>query len=409
MKIIGYVFVALVLSCTGVNAVMAQSRPTIAEMEKERLRKAEEEPAPKISVDDIAAATAARKTNYMLELEAGCAAKKASDCFAIGKWHRGKSEKSEQDSVDEATAFGLACQLNHPEGCFNFAQIMAKGQGARVQRNPKTALGAFQQSCKLGVGDGCYNAAQMLNAFGVPPEQQAKKAEAVRTLYRAGCDLKSSSSCQAIGLAPATPSVATMTTAQRAEAAFQADSGITPELIVKKPGDVKPSYTGYMRWDAKKELALQNATSARIDAAVDDYTRKVTAQGYELHIKSYVHPKFSGHKIPLATNYDYAIFSACNENCTNLKLSLEYSRPDLNIVYLEATDRASAATTRWFTFSPTESTKSTGFIMTDPAYNISVRALCSADPCVAGKEAAAQFVIYRRLRRYDIEAAPLRP
>ena len=224
MKIIGYVLVSLVLSCTGVNAAMAQSRPTIAEMEKERLRKAKEEPTLEISVDDIAAATAARKNNYMLELEAGCAAKKAPDCFAIGKWHRRKSEKSEQDSVDEATAFGLACQLNHPDGCFNFAQIMAKGQGARVQRNPKTALGAFQQSCKLGVGDGCYNAAQMLNSFGVPPEQQAKKAMAVQALYKAGCDLKSSISCQAIGLAPATPSVAAMTTAQRAEAAFQADS-----------------------------------------------------------------------------------------------------------------------------------------------------------------------------------------
>ena len=61
MKIIGYVFVALVLSCTGVGTVMAQSRPTIAELEKERLRKAREEPAPKISVDDIAAAMPIRR------------------------------------------------------------------------------------------------------------------------------------------------------------------------------------------------------------------------------------------------------------------------------------------------------------------------------------------------------------
>ena len=396
MKIIGYVFVSLVLSCTGVGAVMAQSRPTIAEMEKERLRKAEEESAPKITVRDIAAATAARKTNYMLELEAGCAAKKASACFAIGKWHRGKSEKSEQDSADEAMTFGLACQLNHPEGCFNFAQIMAKGQGARVQRNPKTALGAFQQSCKLGVGDGCYNAAQMLNAFGVPPGQQAKKAEAVKTLYKAGCDMKSSISCQAIGLAAATPSVAAMTTAQRAEAAFQADSGIAPEINAKKPGDVKPSYTGYMRWDAKKDLAVQSATSIKIDSAVAAFTKKIAARGYDMDKKSYVLQQYVRHKIPLSESYDYVAFAACSEICTDLRLVGTHPG---GLYIIEAKDKDTPATTRFAEFTP----KASG------EFELGISPKCANDACPKDEAAAAQLVIYRRIKTYHIDAAPSRP
>ena len=200
MKPVASLLIAVLVAISGMSGVVAQSSPSIAEMEKERLRKAKEDTGPKITVEDVAAASAARKADPSLDYQADCAAKKATACFDLGNHYRNKNGKTPQDAVDEAVAYGLACQLNHPEGCFNFGEIKEKGQGLRVERDPKTALGAFARSCKLGFGNGCYNAAKMLGAFGVPPEQQAKKAEAMQALYKAGCELKNYYSCKAIGI-----------------------------------------------------------------------------------------------------------------------------------------------------------------------------------------------------------------
>ena len=193
---------ALAMLFSGVGAAVAQLSPSVVEMEKERLRKANEKPVVTFTPEDVAAIRAMRKADPVLGYEADCAAQKAAACFELGNHLRTKNGRTPQDAVDAATAYGVACQLNHPEGCNIYGDIREKGEGSRVPRDPMMALNAYSQSCKLGFSNGCYNAATLLSSGkSNDPALQAKQAQAAKSLYKAGCDLKHVYSCKALGIA----------------------------------------------------------------------------------------------------------------------------------------------------------------------------------------------------------------
>lgn len=195
----------LLLAClftlSAVPAVMAQLSSSVADMEKERLRKANEKPIVTFTPEDVAAIRAKRKDDPSLRFEAECAAQNAAGCFEFGNHFRNKNGRTPQDAVDERAAYGRACQLNHAEGCYKVGEMHDKGM--RAARDPKLALNLYGRACKLGFSNGCYGAATLLKSAQAPnAAEQAKQAQAVAALYKAGCDLKHHYSCQAIGLAP---------------------------------------------------------------------------------------------------------------------------------------------------------------------------------------------------------------
>lgn len=203
MKSFASLILVALIALSGTSGVVAQLSPSIADLEKERLRKAKEEDPLKITVGDVASASAARKSDRVLGYDAECAAKKAVACFELGNHLRSKNGKTPQDAVDEMTAYGLACQLNHAEGCNKFGGIKEKGQGLRLERDPMMALNAYGRACKLGFSDGCYNGATLLSSGkSSDPVLQAKQAQAAQSLYRAGCDLGHYYACKTIGIAP---------------------------------------------------------------------------------------------------------------------------------------------------------------------------------------------------------------
>lgn len=192
---------ALAMLFSGVGAAIAQLSPSVVDMEKERLRKANEKPVVTFTPEDVAAIRAMRKADPVLGYEADCTAQKAAACFELGNHLRNKNGRTLQDGVDEAAAYGLACQLNHAEGCYKFGEIKEKGKGLRVPRDPKLALNVYGQACKLGFSSGCYSAATLMKSAQAPDAaSQAKQSQMVQALYKAGCDLKHVYSCQALGV-----------------------------------------------------------------------------------------------------------------------------------------------------------------------------------------------------------------
>jgi hypothetical protein len=381
MKFIIYLAVALAISCASFGAAVAQLSPSVVATEKERLRKANEEAAPKITAGEVAAASAARKTDKAVGYEAGCAAKQAVACFELGNHLRTKNGRTPQDAVDAATAYGLACQLNHPEGCNIYGEIREKGEGLRVPRDPMMALNAYGQSCKLGFSNGCYNAATLLSSGKSPdPALQAKQAQAAKSLYKAGCDLKNYYSCKAIGLAPPepAPALATVTTA----------AGSTPEPIIKNAANIIHVNPGAGHKASDENGIRLTKPSVRINAAVDTYTRTMAAQGYEIQGQSYVLRRYDGqlgsrYSVPLYNIRDYAFFAACSEPCTSVELSVN-SADFKNNFY--PTNKDSAATTRWIELNPKES----------GVASIGVISKCLTELCPTDSGAGAQLVVYRR-------------
>lgn len=398
---------ACLLTLSAAPAAIAQLSPSIAEMEKERLRKANEKPVVTFTPEDVAAIRSKRKDDPSLAWEADCAAQKADACFNLGNHLRNKNGRTPQDAVGEVAAYGRACQLNHAEGCYKLGEMHDKGM--RAARDPKLALNVYGRACKLGFSPGCYSAATLLQSAKAPgAEEQAKQAQMVQNLYKAGCDLKHVYSCQAIGLAA--PEVASTAPAakspQDADAAYLAGLGLEPATgsAVFRPSQIKTSDTGYVKYGlesdplaAMVEKVNRERGSVLIDKAVRDFEQSIAAQGYVMVQKSYVLQKLNRHRIPMSTGSDYMVFAACNEHCKNVTATLEFIAESGGQGFKSDAGSAGESLTRSFAFTPRK---------TD-AYSINVRATCLDAACTHG--AAAQLAIFRRVKAFDIEAAPSNP
>ncbi len=401
MKVLMLLVSATLLAICGTSSVMAQLSPSVVAMEKERLRKANEKPqAVQLTADDVAAASAMRKSNPALAYETDCAAKLAAGCFDLGNHLRNKNGRTPEDAIGETTAYGRACELNHAEGCYKLGEM--KEKGLRTTRDPMLALNAYGRSCKLGFSNGCYNAATLLSSGkSAEPALQAKQALAAQSLYKAGCDLKHYYSCKAIGLTLPEPaaSFAAGPTKQQADAAYQASQNAAPTF---RPSQIRPSDTGYMKWGVGPMAEMtdkidRERDSKRIDAAVAEFERKIAREGYAMTTKSYVLQRLNKHKISMNAGEDYMIFAACNEYCKNVTASLEFIAESGGLGYKTDDQRDAVALSRSFVFTP----KLTAI------YPISVRSFCLDDPCTNGS--AAQLVVFRRTKKFDIEAVPPRP
>ena len=386
---------AFILALSAPAGAVAQLSSSVAEMEKERLRKAEEKPIVTFTPEDVAAIRAKRKDDPSLGFQADCAAKKAEACFDLGNHLRNKNGRTPQDAVDELAAYGMACQLNHAESCFKFGEMHEKGM--RAARDPKLALNVYGRACKLGFSNGCYSAATLLKSAQAPgAAEQARQTQTVQHLYKAGCDLKHYYSCQAIGIALPEQPGATVA------AAIPPASG---ETATKSAIDVIHVSPGPGHKASDEDGIRLTKLSARIDAAVDAQSQKMAALGYEVQGKSYVvgrYPDQTGnlYKVHLSDRADYVFFAACNELCKNVKM-IGWNEDEIDQL-LNATNKDSEAPIRWIEYSPPASG-----VMT-----IQVVTKClGGDPgkCAIGDGAGARLVVFRRVRAFDSEGAPPKP
>ncbi|MES2987179.1 MAG: hypothetical protein V4808_04675 [Pseudomonadota bacterium] len=387
MKLFRLVMLALVMTISGTSIASAQLSPGVAEMEKERLRKAKE-PIVSFTAADVEAARAARRANPALDFASDCAAKLAKDCFDWGNHLRSKNGRTAEDGKYELTAFTKACELKHPEGCYKLGEMHEKGSNTPIDR--KMAFNVYGLSCKLGFSSGCYSAATILSAArGSTPAEQDKQAQGVQALYKAGCDLKHVYACKAIGLAPVE---APVVTAQAPQPAAATAASALP-VLHPTPG------SGHVAAD-EENIRLKG--DPRIDAAMKAHMREMTAQGFTLVGRSHVLRRYDDqqgnlYKLNLNDLHDYVLFAACSAPCASV--SLMAWPPQGGGVFFQATNKGVPAKTRWLELSP----KASG------PHSVQVQSNCPSVRCDTDSGAGAQLAVYRRVKTMDIEAVPAKP
>jgi len=94
-------------------------------------------------------------------LTQGCDGNFSKSCFLAGMFHKLKFPqeiKTEQNERTATTLFEKACDLDHPQGCFQYGTALVK---PGVDQNYTKALKAFEKSCETGHMSACHNLSVM--------------------------------------------------------------------------------------------------------------------------------------------------------------------------------------------------------------------------------------------------------
>lgn len=151
-------------------------------------------PAPRITVADVAAASARGALRPELRLQAGCAARNAAACTEMGVMLMNGAPNLAKDEAAAATHFRLACDLNHGQGCRALGMALQAGRGGAI--NLPQAQAAYAKACTANDAQGCGRAGNLyLTGQGVP-----KDVPQGLSLLTRGCDQRDAMSCNTLGL-----------------------------------------------------------------------------------------------------------------------------------------------------------------------------------------------------------------
>lgn len=129
----------------------------------------------------------------------GCDGDHGWSCFNLGTSYRDGEGVPSEDPVRAVSLLRKACDLDAAEAC-NAAGVVFHDTDTDI-KDLLLAFALFHKACDGGYHWGCHNMAKMYrDGLGIG-EDQARGI----SLFRKACDGGISESCEAIGIAPATP------------------------------------------------------------------------------------------------------------------------------------------------------------------------------------------------------------
>jgi len=150
-------------------------------------------PTPRITVEDVAAASATGAARPDVRFQAGCAARNGDACTQIGLMLMNGTPNVPKDETAAVASFRLACDLSHGAGCRALGMALQAGRGAAM--NLPQAHAEYQKACRANDGPGCGRAGYLYLTGQAGPKDLPQGLD----LLSRGCDLRDNVSCNTLG------------------------------------------------------------------------------------------------------------------------------------------------------------------------------------------------------------------
>ena len=108
---------------------------------------------PRISAEEVAAASADREAAPELKWQAGCAAQVARDCSTYAAFLVKQSKTPTPQDAEAVVYLERGCQLGDAAGCRLLAAFRKNGRGGPA--DPDKARAAMERACALGDPRAC--------------------------------------------------------------------------------------------------------------------------------------------------------------------------------------------------------------------------------------------------------------